>query len=128
VRPIGLAAAAAVSFIAGSCMADDAGDTASPRTASGRQCFFPSQVSGYTEAGRDRIHVHAGPRDVYLFETLGRCPDIEDSESIAFDHRGSATICSGLDVVLIVPQTTGTLRCPVRMIRKLSEEEAKAAD
>jgi hypothetical protein len=115
----------AAAAVLGSCTSDDGG----PRSASGRQCFFPSQVTGYTDAGRDRIYVHTGPRDIYLFETAGRCPEIESSEKIAFDHRGSTTICSGIDVTLIVPQTTtGTIRCPVRMIRKLSDEEAEAAD
>jgi hypothetical protein len=124
-RTIGLAMLSAATLL-GSCTAGD-GDPRSA-AASGRQCFFPSQVTGYTDAGRDRIYVHTGPRDIYLFETAGRCPEIEYSEAIAFDHRGSATICSGIDVTLIVPQTVGTFRCPVRMIRKLSDQEAEAAD
>lgn len=87
-------------------------------------CFFLSQVSGFTdapdaEAGTDRIFVHTGPRDTYLFETFGSCPDLNYSETIGFDQNGPGQICRGIDVDLLVPTTIGTQRCPVRMISKV---------
>lgn len=94
---------------------------------SGRKCFFPSQVSGFSSAGRDQIYVHTGPRDIYLFRTLGPCPDLDFSERIGFDQRGGGTICRGIDVDLIVPSTIGPRRCSVAMIRKLAPgEKAKS--
>lgn len=108
------------------CTAQSDSPTATPSARAG-QCFFPSQVSGFTSAGRDRIHVHTGPNQVFLFETFARCPDLDFSENLGFEHRGGGAICSGLDVDLIVPSTIGPQRCPVRMIRKLSREEAQAS-
>ncbi|MEH6790804.1 DUF6491 family protein [Parasphingorhabdus sp.] len=96
-----------------------------------RSCFFISQVNGFNDApeagiGSDRIIVNVGVNDKYLFETFGSCPDLNWSETIAFDQRGPGRICQGLDVDLIVPTSIGPQRCPVRMIRKVSEAEIEA--
>lgn len=89
----------------------------------GRECFFLSSVSGFSHAGRNQIYVHTGPRDTYLFRTLGPCPDLDFGESIGFDQTGGGTICHGIDVDLIVPSQIGPQRCPVDMIRKLAPGE-----
>lgn len=101
------------------------GAKAAPAAAQADQCFWLSQVSGFTDAGRDRIFVHTGPNDVYLFETFGPCPELNYSEQLAFEQTSPGTICRGLDVNLIVPTGIGPQRCPVRMISKLPEEEAR---
>jgi len=96
--------------------------------AAGIDCFHLSQVSGFNDApdtdrGSDRIYVHAGPRDTYLFETFGSCPDLDWSETIAFDQNGPGRICRGIDVDLLVPTSIGMQRCPVRMITKVPDRE-----
>lgn len=92
-----------------------------------RQCFFLSQVDGYqrVKGSRDRILVTTGPRDTYEFEVFRPCPYLGDSEVMGFDQAGGGTICSGIDVDLIVPTPTGPQRCPVRMIRKLAPDEKR---
>lgn len=95
-----------------------------PRSATSggaKQCFFLSQVDGYThvKGSRDRIRVSTGPRDKYEFQVFGPCPYLDDAENMGLDQAGGGTICSGLDVDLIVPTPIGPQRCPVRMIRKL---------
>ena len=112
-------------------MAADSSCSTASAASETRDCFFASQVNGFAYAGRtddgaDQIYVDTGPRDTYLFETFGRCPDLNFSETIAFDQNGPGTICSGLDVDLVVPSTIGPQRCPVRMIRKLTLEEREA--
>ncbi len=99
--------------------------------ADGRECFWPGDVSGFNdvrdaESGSNRIMVSAGANRRYLFETFGSCPDLNFAENIGFDQHGSGQICRGVDVTLLVPGVTGTQRCPVRMIRRLTEDEAKA--
>lgn len=93
------------------------------RQPSGKECFFLTEVSGFNSAGRDQIYVHTGPRETYLFRTLGPCPDLDFGENIGFDQVGGGTICNGIDVDLIVPSTIGPRRCPVAMIRKLAPGE-----
>jgi hypothetical protein len=119
---LGLAGLAAGALAAGAAppRADPhAGHGASP----GRECFFLSQVDGFNHAGKDQIYVHTGPRETWLFRTLGPCPDLDFGEAIAFDQAGGGTICNGIDVDLIVPSTIGPRRCPVAMIRKLAPGE-----
>ncbi|MBW8754909.1 MAG: hypothetical protein JF595_12305 [Sphingomonadales bacterium] len=94
-----------------------------PRASGTRECFQLSAVSGYTHARNDRLYVHTGPRDTYLFKTMGSCPDLDWSEAIALDPATAGPICTGLDVDLIVPSTIGPRRCPVSMIRKLAPGE-----
>jgi len=90
-----------------------------------KECFFRSQINGFNHAGKDQIYVHTGPREVYLFQTFPDCHDLDWSENIGIDQVGGGTICSGIDVTLIVPSPIGPRRCEVRMIRKLSEDEIK---
>lgn len=92
-----------------------------------RACFQPVQVSGFNDApGDNRIYVHTGPNETFLFETFGSCPDLDFAQDIGFDFTPTGSICSGLDVTLVVPSTIGPRRCPVRMIRKLSQAERDA--
>ena len=122
--PVRMIVIAAV-LAAGGCATDK---TPSPESASareGRQCFWPASVSGFSHVGRDQLRVETGPKDVYLLETLGSCPDAGYSEQIAFDARGPGMLCTGETVTIIVPTPTGPQRCPARIVRKLSEDELK---
>lgn len=91
-----------------------------------RECFQLASVSGYTHAKNNRVYISTGPRETYLFQTLGPCPDLDWAESIALDPATAGPICTGLDVDLIVPSTIGPHRCPVSMIRKLAPGEKPA--
>lgn len=118
-----------VALLAGCAPAADEPREAS--VAEGRECFWPRDVSGFNDArevepGSNRIVVSAGVNRRYLFETFGSCPDLNFAENIGFDQHGSGQICRGVDVTLLVPGVTGTQRCPVRMIRRLTEDEARA--
>jgi hypothetical protein len=115
-----------VAALVASCAQVPPRSAASRDGGAARQCFFLSQVSGYSHAGRNQIYVSTGPRDTYLFETLGPCPDLDYGEAIGFDPAGAGTICSGIDVDLIVPTTIGPRRCPVSMIRKLAPDEKRS--
>jgi hypothetical protein len=94
-----------------------------------RQCFFASTVSGFREVGNDRVNFRVSGRDVYQLELFGTCPELRGSEKVLLDSRGGgASVCSGLDVDLIVPTniTAAPRRCPGRSIRKLTETEVAA--
>ena len=110
-------------LLAGICAASLAGCAGEgPTTAgaeTGKDCFFPSQVNGFSRADNERVLIHTGVNDRYLFETFGYCPDLDFTEQLALEPVGVGTICRGLDVNLIVPSVTGPRKCPIRMIRKL---------
>ncbi len=93
----------------------------------GRQCFFSSRISGYTSApngpnGEKRLIVRTGPREEWLFEVVGSCIDLNFANRIAFDLRGSTSLCTGNRETLLVPSniaSRGMDRCQVRMLGKL---------
>ena len=91
----------------------------------GKECFWISEVSGFNSAGRDRIIVSTGPNERFLFETFGSCPGLNFSETVGFEKRGPGQICSGLDVNIHMVDNAIKRTCPVRMIKKLTKEEAK---
>ena len=119
------AATAALSLLAASCMTPADGPDTAQALSSPRECFFLSQVSGYSQAGRNKIRVSTGPGRVYEFETLGSCPELDHAETMGFDPAGAGSICRGIDIDLIVPSSIGPRRCAVSMIRKL-EKDGKA--
>jgi len=108
------------------------GATASPALAAGpdtgaRQCFFTRNVNGFAAPDGKTVYVRVGVRDVYQFEMLGACPDVEWSNRIALVSKGTSAICTGMDAEVITERmNTGPQHCPVRSVRKLSPEEAKA--
>ncbi|MBB3990646.1 DUF6491 family protein [Croceicoccus naphthovorans] len=125
IRSLGIVTTLALAGCAYS-QSDDVASQSSP--AGSRDCFFLSQVSGFNDApdierGSDRIYVHTGPSETYLFETFGSCPNLNYSETIAFDQNGPGQICRGIDVDLLVPTSIGVQRCPVRMISRVPEDE-----
>ena len=114
-----LVIAATASLLAGCAATETTPTTAAAEGGSNRDCFYLSQVSGYSPAGRDMIKVSVGPGRDYEFKTFGSCPDIDYSHAIGFDKKGPGTICQGMDVDLIVPSSIGPRRCPVSMIRRI---------
>jgi hypothetical protein len=108
-----------------SCAETTAGDGVTARS-DGRQCFLPRQVNGFTARNDDRVFVNVGTRDIYELQIIGVCPDIDWSQRIGIRARGTTWICDGLDAELIVPSPTGTQRCPVTGVRRLSEAEVRA--
>lgn len=115
----------------GGCTAAETSGPENAPSAEARTCFFLSQVNGFNdapdgEAGRDRIIVSVGAGEKYLFEAFGSCPQLNWSEAIGFDQAGPGQICTGIDVDLIAPTAIGPQRCPVRMIRKLSQSQVDA--
>jgi hypothetical protein len=93
-----------------------------------RQCFFASTVNGFREAaGGQVVNFSVGANQVYQVELFGRCSDLGRAEKVLLDSRaGGSSVCSGLDVELIVPTPTGPRRCPGRSLRRLTETEIAA--
>jgi hypothetical protein len=103
-----------------------AGAADAPGAKPQRQCFWPNAVNGFTAIDDRTVDVQVGANDVYRMELFAPCPDVDWAERLAFDHRGSTMICTGLDVTVIAPSTIGPQRCAVRNLRKLTPEEVTA--
>ncbi|MCB2065946.1 MAG: hypothetical protein KDE15_04810 [Erythrobacter sp.] len=96
-----------------------------------RQCFFPNQINGYSEAPDgsrgERIYVRTGVRERFLVETLGSCPDIDWSLQLGIDPRfNTGSYCTGDQITLVVPRSLGGAgpdRCMARVLGRMVDEE-----
>lgn len=132
IKPTTIAALTAVATLAlAACAQDGVGSSVERGIAGadGGECFSVRSVRGFSEGPEDdQIIVDAG-RDHYLFETFGPCPDLDWSWSLGFDVTPGSFICDATNVDILLPEANiGPNRCPVRMIRKLSEAEMEALD
>lgn len=90
-------------------------------------CFFNRQVSGYSAANDDKTLYVKVNRDTYKMETFGRCLDLSNALNIGLDSHPSSSICSALDVTIVVPSNgMGTQRCAVRTLEKLTPQQVAA--
>jgi len=90
------------------------------------QCFWTNQVHSFASNDDRIVNVRVGVRDVYQFEMMGRCTDVDWSNRIALVSRGGSHICTGMDAEIIAPSPIGPQRCAVSRIHKLTPEEVKA--
>ena len=97
-----------------------------PAKSANRQCFWTRQVNNFASDDNRIVNVRVGVKDVYQFEMMGRCQDVDWNNRIAIRSRGSDYICTGLDAEIISPTAIGPDRCPVKSIRKLTPEEVAA--
>ena len=106
--------------------ADEPGATAAVGP---RQCFWASQVTGFTDAGADRALVSIGTRETWELTLSPGCPDVDWAMRIGIVSRGGERICTGAPAQLLVPTASerGAQRCLVRNVRKLPPDEAAAA-
>lgn len=91
-----------------------------------RSCFWARNANGFAAADEKTVNIRVGVKDVYQFEMLGRCTDIDWSQKIALVSRGSSSICTGLDAEIVTNSALGPQRCPVRAVRKLTPQEVAA--
>ena len=93
-----------------------------------RQCFFTSQVNGYSDApdgsnGEERLIIHTGPNDSWLFEAFGNsCRELDFADGVALDTGTRTSLCTGATETLIVPRPGASPdRCSVRLLGKVIE-------
>lgn len=93
-----------------------------------RECFWGSQVTGFSDAGPDRAILNIGQRESWELTLAPGCPDVDWAMKIGIRSRGGDRICPGRPAELFVPNASGSgmRRCLVQSVRKLSPEEAAA--
>ena len=99
------------------------------RAQAATQCFYASQVTGFSDNGPGRALLNIGARETWELELSPGCSNVNWAMKIGIVSRGSERICPGRPAELIIPSASGQLsqRCLVRNIRKLSPAETAAA-
>ncbi len=105
-------------------LAGCAADRASPDRAAGA-CFWPSQVTGFSDAGPQKAVLRAGSQQMWELTLQNGCPDVDWALSIGIRSRGGQQVCPGRPAELVVPEVSGRggRTCLVTNIRPLSPEE-----
>lgn len=125
----GLAAAAALAVAMPAFSAAQApAPTPAAKPKPERQCFDANTVSGFTPVDDRHVILQVGANRHYELTLMGVCRDIDWTWRLGVRTRaGGSNICTGLDADIIVPDRSFPQRCPVTDIRRLTPEEAKAA-
>ena len=126
---ITLAASTAVLALA-SCAQVEREPEAAVAFDTSRQCFFTNSINGYSDApdgpnGEERLIIHTGPNDSWLFEAFGNsCNELDFATGVALDTGTRTSLCTGATETLIVPRPGGPPdRCSVRLLGKVIEQE-----
>ena len=119
---LALAAASAVT------LGPTAGYAASPPASSSppNSCFYRRNIESWTAVDRRTVNLRVNLHDYYQLKLATECTDIDFSQRIGIETRGSNWICSGLDVTVISPGPGGPQRCMGLSLRKLTPAEAAA--
>lgn len=117
----GLAAAALLTFVAGSAGAHEAGGRATP-------CFFLSQWQGWTAPSPDVLYLGVNGHDVYRVGLSGGSYNLQSpGMHLVSISRGGTSICSALDLDLKLADTDDFAEPLIaRTLTKLTPEEVAA--
>ena len=119
-----------VSLIAGAAAIGSCSTSNSPGTeaaSGGRQCFNAMSVNGFNAVDDDTVIITTGANRQWKLDIVGACPNIDWTQRIGLrTTSGSSFVCESMDAELLVPSPTGTQRCPVVGIQRLTAEQAKA--
>ena len=99
-----------------------------PRPAA-RQCFFPRQLSSWSEVNDTTVTIRIGVERFYRLDLTSPCPELRQTLSLGLEgHHGGSSICSDDNFDLLVRDLSGegTRRCNVRAMTAISREDAAA--
>jgi len=99
---------------------------AAPKSPPRAQCCRPADINGWRAAGEQTVYVRIGVKRIFRMQLFAPCPDIDWSERIGIEARGSPWICSGLDATIVSPSPIGPHRCPVTRLVELTPAEIAA--
>jgi hypothetical protein len=120
---LALAATAALLTLAATAV----GAADKPAKADKNECFWTRSIQGFSAPDDHTVYVRASSRDIYKFDLMGACPDVDWNQRIALVSRSGSNICSGMDAEIVSHATgLGAQRCPVSHMHKLTPEEIAA--
>lgn len=98
--------------------------TAAARPAGTRQCFSAREANSFTGTKDRNVDIRVGASRYYRLDLGGGCPDINWARGIALRTTGGGLfICEGYDAEIIMPDPTGTQRCPVSGVHPITKQQ-----
>ena len=118
--------AAATALAVSACSTNSAPAGAAARSSG--QCFLASNVNSYNANADGTVDIRAGASNYFRLTTGGGCPDINWSMQVGIRSTGGSDfICNGYDAEFVVPDPSGTQRCPIASVTPITVEQYNAA-
>lgn len=90
------------------------------------QCFETHRMTKWASEDGRNIFVMLNTGQVFQVTLANDCPGITTYRTLAFETDFNDKICNGQASTIITRSGAGPLHCPVKSIRALSTDEAKA--
>jgi hypothetical protein len=93
------------------------------------ECFWARNATSFAAPDDHTVYVQVNSRDVYKFDLMIPCLDIDWNQHLALESSGGSggSICNGMDAQIVSHATgLGPQRCPIKHMRKLTPEEIAA--
>lgn len=120
---IAIAAAASLALFAAAAQAQD---SPAAKPASKNECFWTRNVTSFAAPDDHTVYVRVGVRDVYKFDLMISCPDIDWNQRLALVST-SGSVCDRMDAEIVSHSPgIGRQRCPISHMHKLTPEEIAA--
>jgi len=91
------------------------------------QCFYSPNVDSFAAPDNKTLYVRVGVRNIYRFEMVGPCQDIDWNQRLVLVARPGPWICERMDAEVITHGPgIGRQTCFVQHMHKLTPEEIAA--
>ena len=119
-------ATAITSLTISACTANTA--PAGAAAQSSGQCFLASNVNSFNANADGTVDIRAGASNYFRLTPAGGCPDINWAMQVGIRSTGGSDfICNGYDAEFVVPDPSGTQRCPIATVTPITAEQFNAA-
>jgi hypothetical protein len=103
-------------------------NTATGPGPTGKQCFLPSEVNSFEATKDGNVNVRVSASRYYRLDLGGGCSNLVDfATGVGIRATGGGSfVCEGYDAELIVPDPSGTQRCPIAAVHAISKDQYAA--
>jgi hypothetical protein len=94
----------------------------------GKQCFLPSDVNSFEATKDGNVNIRVSASRYYRLDLGGGCSNLVDfATGVGIRATGGGSfVCEGYDAELIVPDPSGTQRCPISAVHAISKDQYAA--
>ena len=120
-------ATALTALAIGACSTSPAPAGAAARSSG--QCFHASNVNSFNANADGTVDVQVGASQYFRLTPAGGCPDINWAMQVGIRSTGGSDfICNAYDAEFIVPDPSGTQRCPIASITPITRDQYNSAN
>jgi hypothetical protein len=90
-------------------------------------CFVRRNINGFSAPNDHTVYIRVGVSEIFRLDLMTDCPRLTFRQEFGLEDRpASPWVCSPLDATVVYRETGIPVRCPVKSIHKLTDDEIKA--